>query len=160
ILPALTQAKPVDWKEHNPLCIKEVTTKVDSLGVKAQWVRMLAGEAGSFAYRAPISVGIWAQVIVKKDGVTVSKMTEANAVSYHYSGETCSPQIAIKNAPKEAIPDVKALGDVDLKKVINTNEKGVIYVWSPHMTLSAQGFHNITEAAKKLGVPVFAYVDS
>src|SRR5690606_6493159 len=152
-------AKPVDWKEHSPHCLGDVAKKVDTLGVKSQWVRMIASEPGSFAYRAPIEIGVWAEIIVKKDEVTVSKMTEANAVSYHYSGETCNPQIAVKSAPKDAIPGENDLGDADLKKLVASGESGVIYIWSPHMTLSPKGYHNIKTAAEKLGVKVYSYVD-
>lgn len=152
-------AKTVDWKEHSPLCVDDVAKKVESFGVKSQWVRMIASKPGSFAYRAPIEIGVWAQIIVQKDDVTVSKMTEANAVVYHYSGETCNPQIAVKSAPKDSIPGENDLGDADLKKLVASGEKGVIYIWSPHMTLSPKGYHNIKAAAEKLGVKVYSYVD-
>ncbi|MBH47181.1 MAG: hypothetical protein CME71_03320 [Halobacteriovorax sp.] len=152
-------AKSVDWREHNPMCANKVEEKVKSLKVDSRWVRFIAGEPGSFAYRAPIEVGLWAEVIVTKKSVTVSKMTEMNAVSYQFETEDCVPQIAIQAAPKDAIPATTDLGDVKLKKIVESGKSGIIYIWSPSMTLSPKGYHHVAAAAKKFGVELHSFVD-
>tara|TARA_R110000868_G_scaffold72133_6_gene210423 strand:- start:2371 stop:3099 length:729 start_codon:yes stop_codon:yes gene_type:complete len=152
-------AKSVDWREHSPICANKVEEKVKSLKVDSRWVRFIAGEPGSFAYRAPIEVGLWAEVIVTKKSVTLSKMTEVNAVSYHFETEDCVPQIAIQAAPKEAIPTATELGDAKLKKIVESGKSGIIYIWSPYMTLSPKGYHHVAAAAKKFGVEMHTFVD-
>lgn len=152
-------AKDIDWREHNPICLKQVEKKVQAFAIKSKWVRFIAEGAGAFAYKAPIEIGVWAQVSIDKDGVTVSKMTEGNAVSYHFKDEACVPQIAIQAAPKEALPQAHALGDNELKKIVESGKSGIIYIWSPQMTLSPKGYHHVAAAAKKLGVELNVFVD-
>lgn len=152
-------AKDADWKEHSPLCQKEVEQKVKEMNIQSKWVRFIGAEPGSFSYKAPISIGQWAQVSVDKKGITVSKMTETNAVSSRYVDESCVPQIAIQAVPKDSIPPKNSLSDVELKKIVDSGASGIIYIWSPHMSLSPVGFHHIQATAKKLGVELHAFVD-
>lgn len=153
-------SKEAHWQERNPHCSHEVAKKIKSFGEPSRWVRMIAGRPGDFAYRAPIDIGSWVQVVVTKDTTTLSKMTESNAISFHYKNESCVPESAIKNAPLEVLPKENMLGDIALKELVKKNKTGVIYVWSPHMTLSAQGYHTINSAAKKLGVTVHSFVEA
>lgn len=152
-------AKTVDWRESSPICQKVVETKLKEMNIQSQWVRFIGGEAGSFSYRAPISVGHWVQVSIDNGGVTLSKMTETNAISTRYSEESCVPQIAIQAVPKESIPAKNTLSDAELKKIVESGASGIIYIWSPQMSLSPVGFHHIEATAKKLGVELHAYVD-
>lgn len=158
IIPSAYAGQP-DWREHNPICQKEVEHKLKEMDIKSKWVRFIAGKAGSFSYRAPISIGVWAQVTVEKNSITVSKLTESNGVSSKYSEESCIPQIAIQSVPKDLIPKKDSLRDVELKKIVDSGENGVIYIWSPQMSLSPIGFHHIEEAAKKAGAKLHVYVD-
>lgn len=159
VLPAISFSKPVDWREHNPICAKQIEAKIKELNIKSQWVRFIMNNPGEFAYRAPISVGVWAQVSVDKEGVTFSKMTEGNSISQRFSGETCVPQIAIQAAPKEALPAKNALGDGELKKIVESGKTGIIFIWSPNMTLSPKGHHHVEEIAKKLKIEFNSFVD-
>ncbi len=158
-LPNIISAKAVDWREHNPICAKQIEDKVKELNIKSQWVRFIMGGPGQFAYRAPISVGLWAQISIDKEGVTFTKKTEGNAISQRFSGETCVPQIAIQAVPKDMLPAKNSLGDSELRKIVESGKTGVIYIWSPNMTLSPQGHHHVEAIAKKLGIEFNAYVD-
>tara|TARA_R110002049_G_scaffold94670_2_gene232878 strand:+ start:83 stop:814 length:732 start_codon:yes stop_codon:yes gene_type:complete len=159
VLPTIGFTKPVDWREHNPICAKQIEVKIKELNIKSQWVRFIMGGPGEFAYRAPISVGLWAQISVDKDGVTFTKKTERNAVSQRFSDESCVPQIAIQAAPKDSLPSENDFGDSELKKVVESGKTGVIYIWSPNMTLSPQGHHHVEAITKKFGIEFHAYVD-
>lgn len=159
LMTSTAYAKQADWREHSPLCQKEIEQKLKEMNVESKWVRFIGGEAGSFSYRAPISIGQWAQVSVDKEGVTVSKMTETNAISSRYVEESCVPQIAIQAVPKDSIPPKNSLSDVELRKIVESGASGIIYIWSPQMSLSPVGFHHIEATAKKLGVELHAYVD-
>ncbi len=152
-------ASSANWKEHSPICVAPIEAKLGQYNVSAPWVRYIAGDVGTFAYRAPIKIGEWVQVTVEKNAVTVSKMTESEAVTYRYHDDSCVPQVALQKAPANSLPPLGALGDVALQKLIEKEQNGVIYIWSPMMDLSPKGYHVISEAAKKVGVKVFAFSD-
>jgi hypothetical protein len=49
--------------------------------------------------------------------------------------------------------------DADLDRLLRTERRFVLYVWSPHMPLSVDGVHEAIRAGRALGVPVLPLLD-
>jgi len=49
--------------------------------------------------------------------------------------------------------------DDDLRRLVQGNGRGVIYLWSPHMPLSVDGFRSLRAAADARGLAVHAVLD-
>lgn len=49
--------------------------------------------------------------------------------------------------------------DDELKILLESSKNGIIYVWSPNMSLSLKGIKDVTAAAKEAGLPVTLMMD-
>ena len=49
--------------------------------------------------------------------------------------------------------------DDDVQRLVGANGRGVIYLWSPHMPLSIDGFRSLRTAAETRGLTVYAVLD-
>jgi hypothetical protein len=55
--------------------------------------------------------------------------------------------------------DDPAFTDADLDRLLRTEQRFVLYVWSPHMPLSVEGVHEAIRAGHALGIPVVPLLD-
>jgi hypothetical protein len=102
--------------------------------------------------------------------VTISTPTQSQTEVNHYlpDGTTMTVTLNTKKcdeqnwvstaAPKKSKLDV--FTDDDLKVTLEETKNGILYMWSPNMSLSKMGIKNIKAAAKDLGLPVKLIMDA
>jgi len=141
-------------------CATEVRTQLAAWGADGEWWREADGPFGARVLRAPTGrVGVWVTLEVAPTGsVTASRIDpfETRRVSWMPGCEV--------EARDEAtlLPDVvdgSVLTDADLETLIASGVSGAIYVWSPHMPLSVDGYGAIRVAAERLGAVLIPVLD-
>ena len=74
------------------------------------------------------------------------------------SGQTCEPEPTPRFPAMKLPPD--AFTDELLMEILAEDDRLVVYLWSPHLPLSVEGYHEIVQAASSLGVPFVAVSDA
>lgn len=106
-------------------------------------------------------VGHWGQVKVEGRHITISKESPNLVQTYSLEEPACSTflRTKIKNTA-----NLKGFTDESLKKLLNRSKKnktsGLIYAWSPSMTLSIRGAQEAVQVAKELGLELTVIHDS
>ena len=147
-----------------PIETKEILSRW-KVGVDSDWVKQPANDF-EHSYKTHASkLGEW---------VTISTPNEHATQVEHFLGngkrekvtlteKKCSDQQWVVQEPRDTKSEEKyssvEFTDADLEKILNKNKNGVIYIWSPNMSLSQRGVHEIQKAAKKVNLPVTYMMD-
>ncbi len=103
-------------------------------------------------------LGEWAFVSVSAgDDPTLVKVDASAVQRVTFSG-SCEPSIEVRKI-EAADTKPNEFGNSDLERVIKEHATGIVYVWSPHMPLSVDGYGQVAEAARQLGVAMTAVLD-
>jgi len=141
-------------------CARDVRTQLAAWDADGEWWREADGPFGVRVLRAPTGqVGVWVTLEIPPTGpVTASRIDpfETRRVSWSPSCEVESREEATR------LPEVGAgsvLTDAALETLIASGVNGAIYVWSPHMPLSVDGYAAIRTAAERLGAVLIPVLD-
>lgn len=118
------------------------------------------GPLGGHVYRiATEELGVWITMHQPRGLETTSLfLTSAERTLRLDFGRTC--QLKTVELPRPPDPPDGAFTDVDLEHRLALDDRLVIYLWSPHLPLSVEGYAEIARAASALGVPLVAVVDA
>lgn len=141
-------------------CAEALGRQLDAWHVTDEVVRAPGGPLGGAVYRvATDELGEWVTVHQPRGLATVSLFfTDAEGTRQLEFGQTCEPEAA-PTLPAPS-PPPGAFTDEDLKRLLAEDERLVVYLWSPHLPLSVEAYHEIADAAASLGIPFVAVADA
>ena len=141
-------------------CPDAVADKLRAWRATREVLRAPGGPAGGAVYRvATEEIGVWLTVHQPRglDVVSVFRTSGEGTVRLDF-GTTCEPEPIPVFEPAE--PAANAFTDDELKDRLAADDRLVVYLWSPHLPLSVEGYHEIRDASDGLGVPFVALVDA
>ncbi len=141
------------------VCADAVERQLAAWHAGSEVLKTPGGPLGGSVYRiATDELGVWITFHRPRGLDTTSLfLTKANETVRLDFGPSCEP-IPI-TTPSAAIPR-DAFTDDDLKQLLARQDRVVVYLWSPHLPLSAEGYAEIVAAASTVGIALAAVVDA
>lgn len=140
-------------------CADAVDRQLDRWHATDEVLRAPGGPLGGAVYRiATDELGVWITLHRPQGLATVSLFrTDSKGTVRLDLDERCEPE-PTQSLPAPSLPE-GAFTDADLKARLESHDRLVVYLWSPHLPLSVEGYHEIVAAAAALEVPLVAVVD-
>lgn len=139
-------------------CRAEVEGRLRAWRASAEVYRGPSALDGADRYRIPTDrLGVWITLEVRADGRARLFRTDADASVEVELDAACGESERVLGG----LPDVAGsqFTDDDLKSLLATNDRLVVYLWTPHLPLSVEGYHEIREATSAVGAAFVAVVD-
>ena len=144
-------------------CTDAVERQLEAWNATPEVLKAPGGPLGGAVYRiATNEIGVWVTVH-RPRGLDIVSLFLTNADGtvrldfVETREETCEPE------PTTSLPAVKlpadAFTDEDLKELLAGDDRLVVYLWSPHLPLSVEGYHEIVHATSSISVPLVAVAD-
>lgn len=119
----------------------------------------VADPLGGRSWRLPTrQLGAWIVVTIDPDlrpTLTRIDAREARRITFD---DACSVEQRVQ--PMQAgASGAGAFDDDSLRALVGSHRVGVIYVWSPHMPLSVDGYRSVARVARDLGIAMTAVLD-
>lgn len=114
------------------------------------WPQPPLGADVAVRHWATRTMGVW---LIEQTSPTATALTrvEAGRVERVEWGAGCLPTRRAAARPTAMAP---AFTDADLLTLVESGASGVIYLWSPHLPLSVDGYAHVAAAADRHGVRV------
>lgn len=128
-------------------CANQVFSTISGVGTPTKWVK------NKKLVSSKLEEGGSVSVLVKEKQSIVSVEKELFKARAVIKAPDC--KIKIKSFDN----DLKGFRDENLKKLVSKNKSGMIYLWSPHMTISVQELSEIFLARKKIKTPFTILLD-
>lgn len=139
-------------------CAPKVKEQLSEWKASKEWIRHHIGGLKDQFFASPTQIiGEWVLLRKVPSGVVVAKTSQQGRIEALIKTAGCSKEV--KTYP-HSMPDKKKKTDKELRDFITSHKTGVIYVWSPQMGLSEKGKGQITQASKKLKLPLLILEDS
>lgn len=140
-------------------CTDAVERQLVAWNATPEVLKAPGGPLGGDVYRiATNEIGVWITVHQPRGLDIVSLfLTNADGTQRLDFGKTCAPKLIPSFPGMQLLPE--AFTDELLKKLLAEDDRLVVYLWSPHLPLSVEGYHEIVHAASSLGIPFVAVVD-
>lgn len=150
----------------NMLCQKEFENFSKNSGLDGLQFRAESGDRyDEQVFRSlPLAIGEWSEVHISERKIPfVLKMDDEKLVKHSFSA-ACEPTMENAKWPDslEAVFSRTMAEDwknADLKKLVSTEKKGVIYSWSPKFTYSVLVLPKMEQLAHAMGYEFTAVVD-
>ena len=120
------------------VCTNQVLATINGIGTPIKWV------LNKKTVTSKLEEGGSVSVLVKDKQSIVSVEKELFKAKAIIEAPDC--KINIKSFDN----DLNGFKDENLKKLLSKNKNGIIYLWSPHMTISVQELSEIFLARKKI----------
>ena len=101
------------------------------------------------------ALGVW---IVEETSPSHAVLTRVEPAALTRVTWAAGCAATTESRPRPAAP-APAFTDADLARLLAGGGRGVLYLWSPHMPLSVDGYAAVADAARARGVPVDALLD-
>ena len=123
------------------------------------WIKDLSTDLKRVSFKSPTDkIGKWTYIKATKNKFQAALHTPKQIIQASWNSK-CEIQLQKKPG---LISHIKRRGrflsDKDLEKIVENDQRGVIYIWAPEMPYSIQGIKEIQSAAKKINVPVRVYL--
>lgn len=136
-------------------CPEKVKTILKEWNATGEWQEeKQGGLKGSFFASPTAKVGEWVLVRRIPSGTVISKARDDGRIEVLFDEKKCESKSKTYTHKKRG-----GFGDAELESFIQKNKTGVIYVWSPRMTLSENGIREIQTAARSKKLPVLVLMD-
>lgn len=109
-----------------------------------------ASEASLTRYRPTGGIGTWVVESRTLTSVSLLQVTPARLIRLEWT-DACA--VSSDDWPRPAA-EAPRFTDDDLRALVDSGRPGVLYVWSPHMPLSVDGYRHIAAAAAARGMSV------
>lgn len=133
---------------QNIPCTNEVLGSVQTMGVPLKWESPKKGVVTS-----KTNAGGVITLVTKKDESILSY--NASDFQSKLSFKTPECKLKVLNLDNKKF----VFNDDDLNKLLKENKRGLIYLWSPHMSLSVYELVEMKEYAKSLSLPTLTLLD-
>jgi hypothetical protein len=100
-------------------------------------------------------LGTWVTEVRAEATVALLRVTPSQSTRLEWS-DTCAVRAEDWPRPAAAAP---RFSDADLTTLVSSGRPGVLYVWSPHMPLSVDGYQALAAAATARGLAVHAMLE-
>lgn len=143
-------------------CSTEVASQFDQWQARGVAYREASGPLGTEVFRIPTqSLGIWLTLHRRPEtGEAMLYRTDSNGsrgVRFDWRDGCAARSRLVRARPK--LP-AGGLDDAELARAIVSAKRGlVVYLWSPHMPLSSEGFAQIRSACQELSIDLVSVVD-
>ena len=134
----------------------------DTLAIWETTGEMFRDATGPFGDRtwrlATRRLGTWVALSVDPWALpTLTRIDEHGTTRIRFE-----PSCTLTRSHERALPidpPADTFSDDDLAALVSDGTPGVIYVWSPHMPLSVDAYHQVVQASEDLGVTMTALLD-
>lgn len=138
-------------------CKKQLEALSKEWRATGNWEQQYLDGLDNTFYSSPTDkIGEWIVTKQVVDGSAISKISQSGRIEVAFKGKDCKRE-------EKAYPHSASAShfktDKDIAEFVEKNKKGVIYIWSPRMTLSQKGIPEIKKAASNLKVPVLVLLD-
>jgi hypothetical protein len=141
-------------------CAEEVRETLEGWGAGADMLPGPPAEGAGVRFRFPThDLGAWLVLEAGESSATVSRVTPDSVTTQAFASD-CTPATTWQTNP---LPDrgPERFTDADLRRTVSSARGGgargvVVYLWSPHMPLSVDGYREIQAAAKDHGLGLVA----
>lgn len=150
-----------------PLCDQQVQSHLQTIfspGTSPHWSRVVDPDFETTAYRVSTHIGEWYELHVS-EGKAPQLLTFSPESTHQISWneKDCHKddlaQKPLQIFSQEKDPEALAFTDADLKKLLSSGKKGMIYMWSPHMVYSVEQSENYAAVARKKKMEFTAVLD-
>ncbi|MBD64955.1 MAG: hypothetical protein CME62_07090 [Halobacteriovoraceae bacterium] len=138
-------------------CHQEIDQYLKSWQSTFEFEKYLGDDLSEIKLITPTkSLGKWIIAEFKNNQVKLSLRTDFDQLEVKLA-KNCQKEIGLHKLKRRQQQD--SFQKEDLAQLLQKNEKGMIYIWSPHMPLSIAGIKEIKKAAKKTKMPVTILLD-
>lgn len=157
---------------HQKLQLTQVTCGAKALSIlqewkaKDEWKLKFTENPEDKKFQAPTeNFGIWAQVQYQKnESLKLFQFSAKNQTQVKF-GADCKPEFETQAYDADRkLASTKTKGfsyfqDSEIQKLFQSQKSAIVYMWTPHMQVAVEGLREISKAAQKLKVPLYAVVD-
>lgn len=142
------------------VCADSVERQLVAWHASSEVLQTPGGPLGGAVYRiATDELGVWITLHRPRGLETTSLfLTSPQRTQRLDFGPSCEPIPVVTVSSPE--PPANAFTDEALARLFARDPRLVVYLWSPHLPLSVEGYAEITAAAANLGVPLAIVVDA
>lgn len=140
-------------------CSEKVQAALSSWDALPEAFRAPSGLDGADRFRIPTTkLGVWITLESAASGhVRLFRNTAASGVAWELDA---SCQVSKRDLPGlTAATNGHSITDLDLERLVQANDRVVIYLWTPHLPLSVEGYHEIARATASTSAMLVAVVD-
>lgn len=114
-------------------------------------------DGGTVVHWPTDALGVWVVETHDAAGDTAAlRRVAASGVTEVVWSTTCQPTTT--EHPRRPLSG-SHFTDADLQQLLDTNARGLLYLWSPHMPLSVEGVATMRAVGARLGLPVTVLLD-
>lgn len=137
------------------VCADAVEHQLSTWHAGSEVLKTAGGPVGGAVYRiATNELGVWITLHQPKGLFTTSVfLTNARETLRVDFGADCEPRWSSTRSPADL---ADAFTDEDLKAVLARHDRVVVYLWSPHLPLSVEGYAEIAAATSTAGFELVA----
>ena len=137
-------------------CQTAVDQQLRQWGVLAPPRQQPGTADGGMVRHWPTAVlGTWVVELGQTGSMILVRTEPARTTRVAWSAQ-CVASVTTSDRPRLPTP---RFDDDDLRRLVAANDRGVIYLWSPHMPLSVDGFRSVRAAAEARGLVVQVVLD-
>lgn len=114
-----------------------------------------AADGGVVRHWPTATLGTWVVELGHAGEASLVRMAPDRITRVAWSA-SCAAAETARDRPR--VPEPR-FDDHDLQRLVGASGRGVIYLWSPHMPLSVDGFRSLRVAAEARGLAVQAVLD-
>ncbi len=114
-----------------------------------------AADGGVVRHWPTATLGTWVVEVERAGAASLVRMEPDRITRIEWSA-SCVAAETTRHRPH--VPEPR-FDDDDLQRLVAGHGRGVIYLWSPHMPLSVDGFRAVRAAAEARGLAVHAVLD-
>jgi hypothetical protein len=141
-------------------CRAAAERRIAGWGAGAERYRDPDGPFGEAQWRLPThEIGTWVLVQETAGGAPSLARVDARSTTRVSFDAQCREQSTTSAAQPGATRDSAAFSDDDVRALLGAAPQGVIYLWSPHMPLSVDGYRTVSDLARRLRMSFTAVRD-
>ena len=141
-------------------CHDAVERRLAEWGAGAERFRDPDGPLGARQWRLPTrEIGTW--VLVHEavgEPLSVARVNARTTTRVSFDAQ-CRELSTTASVQPGAAPDTAAFTDDDVRAMLDAAPHGVVYLWSPHMPLSVDGYRTVSDVARRMGLSFTALRD-
>jgi hypothetical protein len=140
-------------------CQAAVERRIGEWGAGAERYRDPDGPFGTRQWRLPTrEIGTWLLVQDAEGRAPSLARVDARSTTRVTFDARCR-EMSTSAVTPPAPPDGSVFTDDDVRAMLAAAPQGVVYLWSPHMPLSVDGYRTVSEVARRMGMSFTAVRD-
>lgn len=137
-------------------CSRVVKEEAKRWKARGEWVKHSLGESDFYYASATDRVGHWVLVKPTSKGTGISKISPEGRTEVVFNTPNCRKESTNFAQPK---PLADHVSDQDLQQFVDTNKRGIIFIWSTFHNQSRKALEEIQKISQKHNLPLFVVLD-